>query len=284
MKLLICVISAIAMLAVACGDDDNSSTTPTGGSASPARSATPTPTYNPTPSGSIGLTDACYGNLSPATAADVVVDKPGPSDEITSPVTVSGQIKAFEATFLIAIKDPANNDIVPAQQGHSAEGQKLSPFSEQVSFSVDKPTVACIWVYQASAKDGSPEKIHEIPVVLKPGGAANVCQANPDPATDDEVQVDSPKAGDKVHTPLAVSGKINAFEAQFNIAIKGASGNDIATAQGHSAEGQTLSPFTANVPYFVSSEQPACLWVYDISNADGVTPTNVKQVPITLEP
>ena len=290
MRSLFFAFATITVLLVACGGDDNeasqtpqSSGSPTV-SASTSRSPSATGTYNPTPTGSIGLTEACYGNLSPAKPSEVIIDTPGPSDEITSPVTVSGQIDAFEATFLIAIKDPANNDLIEPHVGHSAEGQKLSPFSEQVSFNVDKPTVACIWVYEASPRDGTPQKIHEIPVVLKPTNPYGVCGPNPDPATDDQAQITSPQPGDKVHTPLQVTGSYAAFEAQFNIAIKGAAGNDIATATAHSSEGQTQAPFSVSVPFFVTSEIPACLWVYDVSNADGISPTTVKQVPITLEP
>jgi hypothetical protein len=117
-----------------------------------------------------------------------------------------------------------------------------------------------------------------------PSPLANVCQTNPNPATSAQTVVTQPTPGDQVTSPLAVSGQIAAFEAQFNIAIKDASGADIATQAGHSQQGQTLSPFNESVPFTVATQMPACLWVFDISNADGVTPTQVVQVPITLMP
>jgi cytoskeletal protein RodZ len=113
---------------------------------------------------------------------------------------------------------------------------------------------------------------------------ANVCQTNPNPATPAQTVVDAPLSGAQVTSPVTVSGQIAAFEAQFNIAIKDASGADIASQPGHSQEGQTLSPFSESVPFTVTTQTPACLWVFDISNADGVTPTQVVQVPITLAP
>jgi hypothetical protein len=113
---------------------------------------------------------------------------------------------------------------------------------------------------------------------------ANVCQTNPNPATSAQTVVNQPQPGDQVTSPVTVSGQINAFEAQFNIAIKDASGSDIASQPGHSQEGQVLSPFSESVPFTVATQTPACLWVFDISNADGVTPTQVVQVPITLAP
>jgi hypothetical protein len=117
-----------------------------------------------------------------------------------------------------------------------------------------------------------------------PSPIANVCQTNPNPATSAQTVVNQPASGDQVTSPLTVSGQIAAFEAQFNIAIKDASGADIASQPGHSQEGQMLSPFSESVPFTVATQTPACLWVFDISNADGVTPTQVVQVPITLVP
>jgi hypothetical protein len=117
-----------------------------------------------------------------------------------------------------------------------------------------------------------------------PSPIANVCQTNPNPATSAQTVVNQPAPGDQVTSPMTVGGNINAFEAQFNIAIKDAAGNDIATQPGHSQQGQTLSPFNESVPFTVATQTPACLWVFDISNADGVTPLQVVQVPITLMP
>src|SRR3989304_1367484 len=52
-----------------------------------------------------------------------------------------------------------------------------------------------------------------------PTGQPDVCQPNPDPASADVVNVDSPQTGDSVTSPVTVSGQIVAFEAQFNITI-----------------------------------------------------------------
>jgi len=281
---LLVATAALLALAIACGGDNTTPTPTPSPIPTPSPTPSPTPTYNPTPTSSIDVTNVCGVNPSPATSAQVVVDAPGPSDHITSPVTVSGQIAAFEGTFQISIKDSGGNDLA-TQQGHSAEGQALSAFSESVPFTVSQEMPACVWVFQYSAEDGSPITVHQIPVILQPASpGTNVCTTNPDPATADEVQVTSPAPGDHVTSPFQVTGLVNAFEAQFNIAIKNAAGDDIATQSAHSQEGQTLAPFSATVSFVVTAPAQACLWVYDVSNADGVTPTNVLQVPIVLEP
>src|SRR3990172_10053236 len=61
-----------------------------------------------------------------------------------------------------------------------------------------------------------------------PTGQADVCRPNPDPASADVAEVDSPEAGDSVTSPVTVSGQFNAFEAQFKITIFDAAGGEIA--------------------------------------------------------
>jgi hypothetical protein len=112
---------------------------------------------------------------------------------------------------------------------------------------------------------------------------ASACQANPAPAGATEVFVSQPAADAVVASPVIVSGRINAFEATFRIAIKDASGADLATKMGHSQQGQILADFNESVPFTVTAATPACLWVFQPSAKDG-RPTTVLQVPITLTP
>jgi hypothetical protein len=48
-----------------------------------------------------------------------------------------------------------------------------------------------------------------------------------------------------------------------------------------SAEGQTLSPFSADVEYQLVAESPGCIWVYEDSPMDG-SPIHVAQIPVLL--
>jgi len=112
---------------------------------------------------------------------------------------------------------------------------------------------------------------------------ANVCAANPDPATPDFTQVDTPSAGDSVSSPVTVTGRILAFEATFRIVIFGAAGNTIADVQGMAAGGTELSPFQVAVPFSVTTETSACMWVFERSARDG-SPIHVVQIPLRLLP
>jgi len=117
-----------------------------------------------------------------------------------------------------------------------------------------------------------------------PTAQPDVCLPNPDPAPTDVAQVDTPEAGDSVTSPVTVSGRIVAFEAQFNITIFDAAGGEIVDVPARSEEGQVLSPFSEDVAFSVTEETAACIWVYDVSEADGVTPLSVVQVPVVLQP
>jgi hypothetical protein len=112
----------------------------------------------------------------------------------------------------------------------------------------------------------------------------DVCPDNPDPATEEQVVVDSPAPGDSSQSPLVVTGVIAAFEAQFNIRILDADSNAIVDGfSDMSSEGQTLAPFESEVPFTVTEETPACLEVYMISPNDGAD-IDIYQVPVTLLP
>ena len=150
-RFLILTAVAIALLAVAaCTDDDDVATT----------TGSPVPTPFP---------DVCLPNPDPATSAFYILDRPAPSSEVTSPVTVSGQVNYFEARYQIAIYDASGAPIVEtfgtAQQPDIGV---IGPFSHDVAFAVSELTPACLWVYEQSAQDGSPVHVGQSPLVLLP--------------------------------------------------------------------------------------------------------------------
>jgi len=113
----------------------------------------------------------------------------------------------------------------------------------------------------------------------------DVCQTNPSPVNpaDPNIIVRSPEPGQVVTSPLVITGQARVFEAQFNVTLYGELGGVIAETTGMTEEGQVLSAFQVELTFAVSREQPACLWVYDISAADG-SRRDVVQVPIGLAP
>ncbi len=121
-------------------------------------------THSPTP-----FPNVCLPNPDPATAAFQILHNPLPSSEVTSPVIVTGEVNYFEATFQIAIYDadgaPLAETFGTAQQPDMGV---LGPFLQGVVFTVSEPTLACLWVYEQSAADGSPIHVGQVPLVLLP--------------------------------------------------------------------------------------------------------------------
>ena len=113
----------------------------------------------------------------------------------------------------------------------------------------------------------------------------DVCKTNPSPVNPAEpnIIVRSPEQGAVVTSPLVISGQARVFEAQFNVTLYGELGGVIAETTGMTEQGQVLSPFEVELTFAVSREQPACLWVYDLSAKDG-SRMDVVQVPIALAP
>ncbi len=121
-----------------------------------------------------------------------------------------------------------------------------------------------------------------------PATGVNVCRPNPAPASNSTNaaefffrQLDSPKAGDSVRSPLRVSGRANPFEGAFSVTLFDAAGIQVATRNFMKDNG--VAAFSAEVPFSVTTATPACVWVYESSGRDG-SPTNVTQVAVTLSP
>ncbi len=169
--LLALALASIALL-VACDNGGDGATPAPDGAPTPAvtdseeETATPeaTPAETATAEGEV-----CLPNPDPVTLDFQVIDQPSAGDTVTSPVTISGQVLAFEATYQIGIFDADGNPIVETF-GTAGPGEAgvLAPFSIDVAFDVDEATPACIWVYEASARDGNPINVGQIPVTISP--------------------------------------------------------------------------------------------------------------------
>ncbi|MCH8814432.1 MAG: Gmad2 immunoglobulin-like domain-containing protein [Chloroflexi bacterium] len=150
-RLTIVTIAAIIALAfAACADQ--------------ADAPSPFPSPSPTP-----FPNVCLPNPDPATSEFQILDAPDPFTEVTSPVTVSGQVNAFESVYQISIFDAGGTALVEtfgtAQQPDIGI---IGPFSSDVAFTVSEPTPACLWVFEESARDGSPINVGQVPLILLP--------------------------------------------------------------------------------------------------------------------
>jgi hypothetical protein len=171
-RLLALLVLPALILTAACGGNDEddggsgSNTTATRGATPDGQDEDEEEEGTPTSSPDI-LATVCAENPDPSNDEQVQVDEPLGGDPVTSPLTVRGKVAAFEATFKMTLFDAAGGTIADVT-GMSSEGQTLAPFSEDITFSVTQETPACLWVYESSARDGSPIHVLQIPLRLQP--------------------------------------------------------------------------------------------------------------------
>jgi hypothetical protein len=110
----------------------------------------------------------CPANPSPPDTADpsIVVEQPQPGARVTSPVTVSGMARVFEATVSIAIFDASGTVVAEAVTTATEAAPALSPFVAAVPFPAGQEQAGCIRVFEVSPRDGSPVNVVQVPVTL----------------------------------------------------------------------------------------------------------------------
>jgi hypothetical protein len=102
-----------------------------------------------------------------------------------------------------------------------------------------------------------------------------------DKAATDTIQVERPKAGEKITSPLTFSGKVRVEEPILYLSIVAADGTHIADYPARPSETGTTAPFQQAVPFGVGEETPACLWVSHTNEQD---PAGAIRIPVNLIP
>ncbi|MFN0092403.1 MAG: Gmad2 immunoglobulin-like domain-containing protein [Acidimicrobiales bacterium] len=90
-----------------------------------------------------------------AAAASLQLQTPGALDVVSSPVRVAGQSTAFEATFLLEVRQDGRVEpltMVPLMGGANGE---MGPFEADVAFPAPTAAAGALVLWEPSAKDGS---------------------------------------------------------------------------------------------------------------------------------
>ena len=103
-----------------------------------------------------------FGDLLPA----ILVESPVIGETVSSRVTISGTANVFEATVNVRILDENGNEIARAFTTATCGTGCRGDYSVSVSYEVDHEQAGTIEVLDYSAKDGTPENVMSIPVVL----------------------------------------------------------------------------------------------------------------------
>jgi len=118
----------------------------------------------------------CGPNPSPPNPADpsMQVYAPVPEVRSASSLRVAGQARVFEATVSLELRDAGGRTIAEGFTTAAQGAPALAPFEGSLRFTVNAETPACLWVFEASARDGSPVNVVQVPVTLVPSDARYV--------------------------------------------------------------------------------------------------------------
>ena len=111
----------------------------------------------------------------------------------------------------------------------------------------------------------------------------DVCGENPDPATDAELVVTSPEAGDTVEPPLVVRGESPEFDGRVWFRLLDEEGSLILEAGGSTNFGHIIAPFEKSLNIDVAERTEVCLQVFR-QQPSGGGETDFVQIPIALLP
>jgi germination protein M len=97
----------------------------------------------------------------------VLVTSPSIGASVSSPVAVTGTANVFEATVSIRILDQDGHVLVDTFATATCGTGCRGSFSAPVSFHVEHAQPGTVMAFEASAQDGSPTNVVEIPVTLQ---------------------------------------------------------------------------------------------------------------------
>ncbi|HWH06702.1 MAG TPA: Gmad2 immunoglobulin-like domain-containing protein, partial [Gaiellaceae bacterium] len=91
-----------------------------------------------------------------------------PGDEATGPLEISGSARVFEANVSLRLETAAGQALVETFATASEGAPGRGDFEATLPFDVDEPTDAFLVAFEASADDGSEQRVVRVPVRLCP--------------------------------------------------------------------------------------------------------------------
>ena len=105
----------------------------------------------------------------PGQVGNIVIQSPQGGDRITSPVTVNGKARVFEATLELVVRDSLGRQLGMAVVTASEAAPAWGEFTAQTEFaSPSREERGSIEAYNRSARDGSIENLVRVQVILLP--------------------------------------------------------------------------------------------------------------------
>jgi spore germination protein GerM len=245
---------------------------------SPSSSATPTPVQTATVEvwfydANGGLFQSSRSVVLPAIASGAIGELLAGPTSVESAVGLSTGVP--EATNLLGItihegvatvdlSDAFTDQDTPAQASErlSQVVYTLTQFAsiDSVRFRIDGAPLATLGGFELARPQTRADFAYAMPAIL----------------------VQSPRIGDRVSSPVAISGTADVFEAVVSIEIRTANGAPLSSAFTMATCGSGCrGTFSTTVRYDVAQTQPGMIVVFEVSAKDG-SHVNVVRIPVTL--
>jgi hypothetical protein len=98
----------------------------------------------------------------------ILVVSPQIGDQVSGTITIAGTADVFEAVVSISILDAQGDEIASTTTMATCGTGCRGDYSASVAYTLDTTQHGTVRVYEASAKDGTPINVVDIPVVLLP--------------------------------------------------------------------------------------------------------------------
>ncbi len=115
--------------------------------------------------GSVGSEGAATTTGSKDPLRPIVIESPLPGDSVTSPIRVTGTANVFEATVSFEVRDEAGDVVMRGFTTATSGTGTRGTFETELAVP-DLAGAATIVAFEASAKDGRPLHVVEVPVTV----------------------------------------------------------------------------------------------------------------------
>lgn len=218
-------------------------------------------------------------------AEAILIFEPGPASRVTSPIHVEGLADpTFEQTLVVRLVLADGTEVATRPTTIVADVGQRGPFEADLFFNVPGGGNAFIQVYSQSPRDGGITHLSSVGVILGSGGLAIVVPGKPHP---EDIIIAQPQMSQTVSGGmLHVEGiALASFEQTLLIELYDADGNLVAS-QPVTVRAPDLGqpgPYTADIPYTVTTSGPGRVVVRDVSPAFGGD-AHLASVEVNLNP
>jgi hypothetical protein len=237
----------------------------------------------PTPTSPSEAATPPAGTAQPPEA--ILILQPGPASHLTSPIHIEGLADpTFEQTLVVRLVLADGTEVASLPTTIAADVGQRGPFEADLPFNVLGGGPAFIQVFSQSPRDGGVTHLASVGVTLISGGAITLVQGKAHP---EDIIITQPQTAESINGGvLHVEGVgVASFEQTLLIELYDADGTVVASQPVivGAPDFGLPGPYTADLPYRVTTSGPGRVVVRDVSPAFGGD-VHLASVEVDLNP